>query len=117
MAEFRVACEEKLDAALLAKEPGVHSRILNGGGRYEEFETPAGIRIARYASLLTVSCDFSELDDDAPQRKTQVEFFKDEPPQVTRTVSSASGHTEKTVRRAEHDTVVAELAKFLNLVP
>lgn len=116
MADFRQACEDRLDSAVSAGEAVV--RTLRGGGELVEFTTPAGLELARYGGTLAVMCDFSELGDDAQQRRVSIEFFgEEEIPEVTETDWSERGLGSRTVKRHNHDALASELSKYITLIP
>ncbi|HET7630420.1 MAG TPA: hypothetical protein VFK03_03530 [Candidatus Saccharimonadales bacterium] len=116
MADLRKTCEERLDYAIEYDEkglnivPGVKDVIFN-------FETPAGLLITRYAGSLSIDCDLSNLEGGA-LHEIRIEFFEDEEtPEVFELVSNRSGYDERTVKKANHDRVAAELSKYINPVP
>lgn len=116
MTDLRKACEDRLDDALSSGEARV--RELSRGISMVEFVTPAGLELCRYGGMLTVMCDFSELGDDAPQRKVAVEFFDDEEvPEVTEINWSDRGSGSRTIKRKNHDALAVELSKYVTLIP
>ncbi|HET7320697.1 MAG TPA: hypothetical protein VFI84_03900 [Candidatus Saccharimonadales bacterium] len=82
-----------------------------------EYETPAGVVIKRFAGRLSISCDMSELDDEAPARILSVDFGdKGDEPVAKEVISSHRGHTDKTIGTAQHIKLASELARYITLI-
>jgi hypothetical protein len=117
MADLRQACVERLDHAVATNEAGLNVYTGSSGTLYEKFETPAGLNIERYAGLLTIKCDFGELDGDETQ-VTTVEFVdtEEEPVEVTNLTTNHKGIFSKTVAKKDQNALATELSKLVTLI-
>lgn len=110
MADLRQACEDRLTYAIEQHEPGAEIITLDSDHPLKRFETPAGVRITRYAQLLSVECDFGETEDET-HKDVRVEFVdgEEDPVEVL--------DQDRTIPRRKWDVLAAELSKYVTLIP